>query len=268
MSGIPQHVIAALQAIEQEEHVRILYACEAGSRAWGLHSEESDHDVRFIYIRPTAWYLSIFDQSDVIQRPAGSSLDLSGWDLRKALRLLRKSNPSLLEWLQSPIVYAQRESVASQLRNCSAAVFSPRSCACHYLNMAKRNIRLLEKDRQRIKNYVYVLRPILACQWIERYRTMPPLAFPDLMKRLVLEGSELWAAMLQLSERKKSGGDLADGERWMTPIHTFLERQLACYDQAAVKMAERQEHSEEQGDDDRLNTLFRSALNDVWASDV
>lgn len=73
--------------------MRILYACESGSRAWGFPSKDSDYDVRFIYVRPVDWYLSIFDKRDVIEYPISDMLDINGWDLKKALNLFRKSNP-------------------------------------------------------------------------------------------------------------------------------------------------------------------------------
>jgi hypothetical protein len=75
----------------------------------GFESTDSDWDVRFIYVHPRDWYLSIDveDKRDVIERPINDELDISGWDLRKALKLLRKSNPPLLEWLSSPIIYKE-----------------------------------------------------------------------------------------------------------------------------------------------------------------
>ena len=97
---------AELERIEQEAKAAcVIYACESGSRAWGFESTDSDYDVRFIYTHPTEWYLHIMSGSDTIERPIEGLLDVSGWDLKKALQLLRKSNPPLLEWLQSPIVY-------------------------------------------------------------------------------------------------------------------------------------------------------------------
>src|ERR687887_581080 len=98
-------IVAALRSVESEEDVRILYACESGSRAWGFPSKDSDYDVRFLYVRPVDWYLSIRERRDVIERPISDMLDINGWDLRKALTLFNKSNPPLLEWLQSPIRY-------------------------------------------------------------------------------------------------------------------------------------------------------------------
>ncbi|MBJ8192298.1 nucleotidyltransferase domain-containing protein, partial [Bacillus cereus] len=54
-------ILRELRALEQAEQVRIVYACESGSRAWGFPSQDSDYDVRFIYVRPVEWYLSIID---------------------------------------------------------------------------------------------------------------------------------------------------------------------------------------------------------------
>lgn len=68
--------------------------------------------MRFLYVRPRDWYLSIDleRRRDVIERPIEGVLDINGWDLRKALQLMRKSNPPLFEWLHSPLAYrAQAE---------------------------------------------------------------------------------------------------------------------------------------------------------------
>lgn len=100
-----QRVRNALAQVEAERNVRVLFACESGSRAWGFASRDSDYDVRFLYVHRRDWYLSVEDRRDVIEQPIADDLDVSGWELRKALRLLRKSNPPLLEWLKSPVVY-------------------------------------------------------------------------------------------------------------------------------------------------------------------
>ena len=105
----------ALDHVEADDDVAILLAVESASRAWGFPSSDSDYDVRFVYVRPPDWYLSIDLEArrDVIEYPLKDNIDLSGWDLRKALRLFRKSNPPLLEWLQCPIVYRERCSFAA-----------------------------------------------------------------------------------------------------------------------------------------------------------
>jgi predicted nucleotidyltransferase len=87
------------------EDVVVLLAVESGSRAWGFSSKDSDYDARFIYLRRPEAYLSIRAPRDVIERRIVDEVDVNGWDLRKALGLLMKSNPPLLEWLQCPIIY-------------------------------------------------------------------------------------------------------------------------------------------------------------------
>ncbi|KAA3615175.1 MAG: nucleotidyltransferase domain-containing protein [Planctomycetota bacterium] len=113
-----QRIQASLSEIEATEGVKILFACESGSRAWGFASQDSDYDVRFLYLHPPEWYLSINLEAkrDVIERPIVDELDVNGWDLRKALKLFRKSNPPLLEWLGSPIVYREPAQTAAKMR--------------------------------------------------------------------------------------------------------------------------------------------------------
>jgi predicted nucleotidyltransferase len=97
----------SLDQIENDERVRVLYAVESGSRAWGFASADSDWDVRFIYARRADWYLSVQRRRDVLEYTLSNGLDMSGWDLRKALGLFAKLNPPLLEWIRSPIVYRE-----------------------------------------------------------------------------------------------------------------------------------------------------------------
>ena len=93
--SVREEILKRLDQIEHEENVSIVYACESGSRAWGFESTDSDWDVRFIYVDQQDWYLSIDveEKRDVIERPINDELEISGWDLRKALKFLRKSNP-------------------------------------------------------------------------------------------------------------------------------------------------------------------------------
>lgn len=153
MSEIHQSILRELRGIEAEENVRILYACESGSRAWGFPSKDSDYDVRFVYLRRPEAYLSIFEQRDVIERPISELLDINGWDLKKGLTLFRKSNPPLLEWLQSPIRYEQNYTVADSIRKLSPLSFSPKSCIYHYLNMARGiTVPICKAARSKLRN--------------------------------------------------------------------------------------------------------------------
>ena len=106
ISSKMQNVIEEqLKEIEEKENVKIIYCVESGSRAWGFASPDSDYDVRFIYVRNKEDYLKLNKNRDVIEWRLDDVLDINGWDIQKALRLLYKSNPTLIEWSMSPIVY-------------------------------------------------------------------------------------------------------------------------------------------------------------------
>ena len=111
--------------------MQILFAFESGSRAWGFPSPDSDYDARFVYARSLDWYLSIAPGRDVIELPIEGDLDINGWDIQKALGLLLKPNPVLLEWLSSPVRYHWNEKVRDQLISFSNVIAHNRTCLHH-----------------------------------------------------------------------------------------------------------------------------------------
>ena len=176
-----------LSEIEQERGVTVLYAAESGSRAWGFESPDSDFDVRFIYKRPMNEYLRLDETRDVIELPLNETWDVSGWDLCKALRLLMRSNPTLYEWLSSPICYRDT-GFSGRIRPLLAEYFSPSKMLHHYLSMARKNMRAsLEGDTVRLKLYLYILRPVLACLWVMENESAPPVKFADLAESMLPE---------------------------------------------------------------------------------
>lgn len=223
--GVAEQIQLALEQIERDENVRVIYACESGSRAWGFASADSDYDVRFLYVHPPQWYLSIQHGRDVIERPINEGLDVSGWDLPKALQLFRKSNPPLLEWLQSPIVYCENGKTISRIRQLLDDYYSPISCMHHYLHMARGNLReYLQGEEVWVKKYFYVLRPVLACIWIERGYGVVPMEFAALVERVV-DDSSVRAAIDDLLERKRMGNELDRGPR-IDVISDFLQTEI------------------------------------------
>lgn len=246
-----------MRRLEQEEEVCIFYVCESGSRAWGFPSVDSDYDVRFLYIHPQNWYLSIDDKRDVIERKISDLIDISGWDIRKALKLLRKSNPPLLEWLNSPIVYQQRLDIVEKIRILIPEYYSPKSCLYHYLHMAEGNFReYLKGEIVWVKKYFYVLRPILACKWIEAGHGVVPMEFELLIHRLV-EDDELKAAIHELLRRKREGQEL-DREPIIPVISEFIEAELERLGNKGF------DGNNGTSDTERLDEVFRWALEEVW----
>lgn len=177
---IHEIIPAKLKEIEAAENVRILHCVESGSRAWGFASPDSDFDVRFIYVRPPEDYLRLEKTRDVIEWQLDDTLDINGWDLQKALRLLHGSNPTLFEWNSSPIIYK----TTPEWAKVSAKIdgfFRQKAGLYHYLSTARKNYReYLRGEQVRLKKYFYVLRPILACRWILEKQTPPPMLFSAL----------------------------------------------------------------------------------------
>lgn len=221
-----ERVLQQLKAVEQRDNVRVLYACESGSRGWGFASPDSDYDVRFLYVHPPEWYLRVEAPRDVIELPIDDELDVCGWEWRKALGLLKGANPTLIEWLDSPIVYQQDEATIDALKALVPKWFSPLRARWHYYSMARKNFRgYLQGGEVRLKKYFYVLRPLLAVRWVEAGKGVPPMRFADL-----LAGSELDASLRQeidkLLERKQRAGEAMYGPR-RPLLHAFILAELA-----------------------------------------
>lgn len=252
-------ILRNLQQIEREESVRVLFACESGSRAWGFPSADSDYDIRFIYLHPKEWYLSINLEKnrDVIEREIEGGLDISGWDLRKALQLFNKSNPPLMEWLGSPIIYLEKYGIAEEMQGLAGEFYSPTASAYHYFHMAQGNYRdYLKGDQVWIKKYFYILRPLLAVQWIEKGLGVVPTEFSVLVHELIPEG-ELKAAIERLIAEKRKGEELGIGPK-IPSISNFIEGEMERLGQKDFR-AKFQKPSIE-----LLNDLFRQSFDKVW----
>jgi len=182
--------------------------------------------VRFVYVHPLPWYLQIDAGRDVIEKPISDELDISGWELRKTLGLLYQSNPALLEWLQSPIVYRKLEPWAQRLHDLALDYFSPVKAYHHYVSMAKKSHRAyLQGSAVRYKKYLYVLRPLLAARWIRQHSGMPPMRFAELASRMLATEPALVDDINRLLARKMQTGEAADGPRWPV-IHNWIDQEL------------------------------------------
>ena len=218
-------ILDCLRQIETDHDVKVLFACESGSRGWGFASPDSDYDVRFICVNRLSWYLTVEPGRDVIEQPISGDLDVNGWDLRKTLQLLRQSNPTLLEWLRSPIVYREEADTVARLRALAEDGFSAVRGYHHYLSMAKKNFREhLRGEEVRYKKYLYVLRPLLAARWIRDGRGVPPMRFAALAEA-TLDDRALLDEINRLLQVKMRAGEAATSPRW-TGIHDFIEGEL------------------------------------------
>ena len=246
---IVQEIIPAkLKEIEAHENIRVIHCIESGSRAWGFASPDSDYDVRFIYVRPLEYYLRLDKTRDVIEWQLDDTLDINGWDLQKALRLLHSSNPTLFEWNSSPIVYKTTPEWA-EISVIIDHFFQKKAGLYHYLSTAKKNYReYLKGDMVKLKKYFYVLRPILACRWILEKQTPPPMLFSELADACLDEA--LVPAVTDLLRLKMETSEIGLGPR-IDIINDYLDASIEEVDQLIQTLP-----SDERVTWDELNRLF------------
>jgi len=248
-------ILNTLKQIENEYEIKILYACESGSRAWGYPSKNSDYDVRFIYIHRPSWYLLIDPQMDFIEQPISESLDINGWELQKCLKLYRKSNPTILEWIHSSLFYTQPYSTVEKLRQHTQDIFSPIACLYHYIHMAQKNFRKERELRINVKAYFNILRPILAARWIEKYGQFPPVQFTTLVEKMMPTSDLKYEVKCLLDSKIK--GEVSVTTK--TLIDDFIENELNRLLEY-VKNIE----VEFKNPTPLLNIIFLECMEEVW----
>lgn len=177
-------IIEILERIVSENDITIIYACESGSRAWGFDNVESDWDVRFIYKRNNPQdYLTLSEFPEVIEL-MDDKFDIVGWDIKKALNLHYSNNPTLREWLISPIRYIDfNEDVFKDLPD-----FDRATLKYHYTNIAKNNWKKLSQDdldltKRVIKMFMYNCRCVLTWIVLDKGEN-PSINIFDLLKQV------------------------------------------------------------------------------------
>jgi len=252
--AIRKTILSELSQIEADHEVRLLFAVESGSRAWGFPSPDSDYDVRFVYAHRRDWYLSLTPGRDVIELPISGDLDINGWDIRKALNLLLKPNPVLLEWLSSPVRYVWDDPTCAALAELAQAVSHGTACRHHYLNLGSEQYRrhIGEADAVNYKKYFYCLRPALALRWLRMLpERTPPMNLQALLAEVAL-GPSVTARITDLLELKAKAKETGEGPR-IPEIDALIEAEFdLARETASEKVSERHR--------DRAEALFREVI--------
>lgn len=244
-------VDARLGAIAVTHGVRIPWAIESGSRAWGFPSPDSDYDCRFLFIRPQAAYLQLFPERDVIETPLEGELDVNGWDLPKVVRLLLKGNAVAVEWLTSPIIYQGDAAFRDRMLAMASEIIDRGGVTSHYLHVAysMRNRVFADATDAPLKKLFYLLRPVVALRWLRLHpqARIAPMALPALMAEAALP-SDVVAAIEQLLAVKARTRELGHGPV-PQPLHGLIRDEIALAEGLAAAserpVAERRRHAEQ-----------------------
>ncbi len=233
------YVNKCLDEIEDEFGVTILYAVESGSRGWGFANEDSDYDVRFIYVHPLEDYLSInnirdvIDNKDLKNKEYKYDLDFSGWDLKKTLALHRKSNPALREYMIHTMVYRGDTKFLDGLPEFDLVTLKAAYGSMTYNNYMKYIHGTYTDDfsPRVVKTYCYCIRQILAWLLIDEYNDVnAPINIDELLARF--EDDDIFADQLKQDMRDcidyyRSGCKLNKlSERAIINISTWIDTYL------------------------------------------
>jgi hypothetical protein len=257
---VKEEIVNELQRIEEKYNIKVVFACEAGSRAWELHSQDSDYDVRFIYTEHTDRYLSIDPvehgrNKDVIESRPNQKVDMVGWEITKTLRLFRNSNPSLLEWLNRGDIYLEPYQAIKQLKNMQNKVISQKTCLYHYINMAFNNLRKVKDKRIPVKQALTVLRPLLSALSLKKLSVFPTGNFLSLTEN-ISNGPIRSEIQMLVAEKQESGQNIV---LLSDELISWIETEMNSLKKYAEHLQSWQNDTTEQ-----LNQIFRGLLKEVW----
>lgn len=199
-----EEIKSRLIEIAEKKKIKMLYACETGSRAWGFPSPDSDYDVRFIYMHERDWYLSLSNRKDTIEHMDGD-LDITGWDLKKCLFMLKKSNASLIERFQSPIEYCSVSGFREEFKSLIESYYSPTAVFFHHYSLANKFWdEIKDKEEYKLKSWFYLVRSLLSCNWVVHDKSVLPMHIEGLMK---YADEDVCTELRALMELKKKVGE-------------------------------------------------------------
>jgi predicted nucleotidyltransferase len=221
----------------RQSGVRILFAIESGSRAWGFPSPDSDYDCRFVYVWPPDDHLVLETRRDVIEFPIEGDIDAGGWDLRKALLLALKGNAVIYEWVRSPFAYEEVGGFRASLATVLGQIIEPRLVARHYLGLLHRQSPGSGGDTK-LKRLFYAIRPALALQYmaVRDFHALPPMDLPHLLEGATLD-APLRALIDSLLETKKVTREMGTGSV-PGPLAEYLAQTLSRYQHIAERLGE------------------------------
>lgn len=168
-------IIPHLKSIEHEYGVIVLFASLAGSRLWGLESEDSDWDVRFIYIHTSMYYKMRETSEEGIVKAYADNVELTGWNLKHFLTQLGNGNPVCHETLSARTLYTNNQPYLVTMKNIAERFFQPLNAYYYYLGLYLVNEKSFEGGGDApLKNVLFALCAILSCIWVETNKSFAP----------------------------------------------------------------------------------------------
>nr|DAX66543.1 MAG TPA: putative nucleotidyltransferase [Bacteriophage sp.] len=244
---------------ENTRDIKFLCVVPNGSRAYGTESWNSDIDVRGIYIEPLSEYLRLERSKDCFSATYydGVDIDLQAYSLDKTLKLISKSNPNILEWLNVDNAYSNFWYI-NQLREIADEYFDVKRCLYHYIGMAKKDLKAhskyVEEDKViKVKHLLNIFRCVFYCHSMIRDGEFPTLDIMDNIPAILdtyrLNNGKLFTQyIVDLINKKKTDKDsviILEND-----VDTWLEERIKNYKYCADELKSKKIDME------KLNRVF------------
>lgn len=168
-----------------------------GSRAYGLAREESDSDLRGVFVPAASWHWSLAKPPEQVESDEEQTVI---WEVEKFVGLALKGNPAILETLWSPaVLFASgigRELLGLRERVLSRAVYRS------FLGYAEAQFVGMTRARERggnvkLRHAMHMIRLLIAGEGLVRTGVLV-LDATEHRERLlrIRDGAEPWEAVL------------------------------------------------------------------------
>lgn len=258
---IRENILKKLHETEIHYNVKIPFAIESGSRSWGFPSPDSDYDCRFIYLHEKNYYLSVLEKKDYIQYASDEIYDINGWDLKKAIQHILKSNATVFEWLSSNDIYICDNYFREQMQNLANLFFNPVAISYHYLNIAKNKLNeIIAEDESKLKKYFYILRPIANLNFIYIHKKMPYMEY-DITLKEAMPDAEIFDIIQELKSLKS-----VSDESFLINRHDklidYFTKEIELFENQLKDMKFTKNRNYEPADE-----VFRNLIEKMWQND-
>ena len=150
-----ERILEIIKEIEKEKNVKVILVADTASRSLGYSTSSSDYDIRFVYIQKPEKYLRLGIGRDTIERKV-DNFDFVGFDLRKALEMIRKSNVQMWQWLYSTQVILKTE-LSEKIKNLMPEFFVPKIALHQYAGISSNNFKRKISKEENVKIKYYIL---------------------------------------------------------------------------------------------------------------
>ena len=132
-------------------------------------------------------------------------LDIEGYDLKKALTLLVKTNPIESDWLHANDYYILDEDFLQSMLSFESQCYNSHHAMCHFYSISvKHNQRYLDKEVT-LKRFIYDMRGLLSCRWVEQHGCHPPVNVDELIDVTITDNDNVREKAHRLLELKRTG---------------------------------------------------------------